>query len=216
MSGSRTLILEKIRSAVRGDAQTPVEEPKFSLERPPLSDTVRLTGEEAITHFIQMAQGAFASVDRIASKQAIPAAVLTYLKAQGLVEEIHLCQTAAFADLDWGPVAISSVAICPVMMASMTLATAGVLESGSIVMCSAADAPTTLNYLPDHHLVVLPCKRLMGTKEDVFTSILANGTMPRTVNFITGPSRTADIEQVIQLGAHGPRNLHILLVDEWD
>jgi L-lactate dehydrogenase complex protein LldG len=38
--------------------------------------------------------------------------------------------------------------------------------------------------------------------------------MPRTVNFITGPSRTGDIKQRIQLGAHGPRRLHIVLVDE--
>ena len=40
------------------------------------------------------------------------------------------------------------------------------------------------------------------------------GAMPRTVNFVTGPSRTGDIEQRIQLGAHGPRRLHVVLVDE--
>jgi L-lactate dehydrogenase complex protein LldG len=38
--------------------------------------------------------------------------------------------------------------------------------------------------------------------------------LPRTVNFITGPSRSADIGQKLQLGAHGPRRLHIILVGE--
>ncbi|MEI9915983.1 MAG: LUD domain-containing protein [Methylovirgula sp.] len=41
---------------------------------------------------------------------------------------------------------------------------------------------------------------------------MARGAMPRTVNFITGPSRSADIEQTLLLGAHGPRALHIIIV----
>jgi L-lactate dehydrogenase complex protein LldG len=40
--------------------------------------------------------------------------------------------------------------------------------------------------------------------------------MPRTVNWITGPSRTADIEQTLLLGAHGPQRLHILIVNDLD
>ena len=44
-------------------------------------------------------------------------------------------------------------------------------------------------------------------------STYGKGVMPRTVNFITGPSRSGDIEQTILLGAHGPRALHIVLVE---
>ncbi len=215
MSESRDQILETIRRAVRGDAETPIEAPVFARQQPGLDDSIKLSGEEAIEHFTKTAKAAFASVQRLSNRQAVPAAVLGYLQAQGLTAEIHLSPGNELSGLDWGTLQLCADAIRAEMSASLGVATAGVLESGSIVMCSSAEAPTTLNYLPDHHLVLLPCERLLGTKEDVFAAILREGGLPRTVNFITGPSRTADIEQVIQLGAHGPRNLHIMLIDEW-
>ena len=53
-----------------------------------------------------------------------------------------------------------------------------------------------------------------GTYEDGWDMVRAKGALSRAVNFITGPSRTGDIEQTIYLGAHGPRRLHILLVED--
>jgi L-lactate dehydrogenase complex protein LldG len=55
-----------------------------------------------------------------------------------------------------------------------------------------------------------------GSYEDAWDRLrrhVGDGVMPRTVNLITGPSRTGDIEQTIELGAHGPRRLHIILLD---
>ncbi|MEZ5579927.1 MAG: LUD domain-containing protein [Candidatus Competibacteraceae bacterium] len=64
--------------------------------------------------------------------------------------------------------------------------------------------PTTLNFLPDTHIVVLRADRIVGAYEDAWDLLRARGLgMPRTVNFITGPSRSADIEQTVQMGAHG-------------
>ncbi len=84
------------------------------------------------------------------------------------------------------------------------------------MLLSGPDHPSTLNFLPDTHIVVLASGRIVGTYEDGFALMRARGAMPRTLNFVTGPSRTADIEQTIQLGAHGPRRLHILVVDDPD
>jgi L-lactate dehydrogenase complex protein LldG len=92
---------------------------------------------------------------------------------------------------------------------------AGVAESGTAVMVSGPDNPSTLNFLPDNHVVVVAAKDLAGDYEEVFERIRAaygKGAMPRTVNFITGPSRSGDIEQTLLLGAHGPRRLHVLVV----
>ena len=85
-----------------------------------------------------------------------------------------------------------------------------------------ADSPSTLNFLPDTHVVVMPASRVVGPMEDAWAKLreanpdaaLSGESMPRTVNFITGPSRTGDIEQKILMGAHGPRRLHIVIVED--
>ncbi len=82
-------------------------------------------------------------------------------------------------------------------------------------MLSGSENPTTLNFLPDNHIVVLDAGDLVGDYESFWTALrgtLGKGVLPRTVNWITGPSRSADIEQTMFLGAHGPRRLHIVLI----
>ncbi|MGC2780786.1 MAG: LUD domain-containing protein, partial [Bradyrhizobium sp.] len=79
------------------------------------------------------------------------------------------------------------------------------------------DNPTTLNFLPDNHIVVLDAATLAGDYESVLArlrDVFGTGRMPRTINMITGPSRSADIEQTLILGAHGPRRLHVIVVGE--
>ena len=95
-------------------------------------------------------------------------------------------------------------------------ALAGVAANGTFMMASGPASPTTLNFLPETHMVVLRTADIAGCYEDAWDRLRAaqdGEPLPRTVNLITGPSRTADIEQTIQLGAHGPRRLCILLVD---
>src|SRR5690606_29190384 len=98
---------------------------------------------------------------------------------------------------------------------SVSYSFGAVAESGTLVMLSGADNPTTLNFLPDHHLVVVDEKDIAGDYETVWDQIrkrFGAKEMPRAVNWITGPSRSGDIEQTHLLGAHGPRSLHVLVV----
>ncbi len=215
MSEARHVILSKIRSAVRGKEPTPETAPEFNRPRPALPVSLQLKGEAAIEHYTAMAEAAFASVVRLPNRQAIVGAVADYLREQSLPMELQLSEDVILQGLDWQGIQALHDLRQADMPASLAVATAGILESGSVVMCSSPQSPTTLNYLPDHQIIVLPVSRLVGCKEDVFNHLLENGGLPRVVNFITGPSRTADIEQVIQLGAHGPRNLHILLLDHY-
>jgi len=99
-------------------------------------------------------------------------------------------------------------------VAAVTVAIAGVAESGTLVLTSDPQTPTTLNYLPDAALVVLREADMVGAYEDVWDQLRQQGGnfMPRNVNWVTGPSRTGDIEQTLLLGVHGPRTLHVLLV----
>jgi L-lactate dehydrogenase complex protein LldG len=98
---------------------------------------------------------------------------------------------------------------------AVSVAFAGVAESGTLALASGAENPTTLNFLPDNHFVIVATSDIVADYESVWRKLRAHygkGVMPRTVNFITGPSRSADIEQTLLLGAHGPRRLHILIV----
>lgn len=100
----------------------------------------------------------------------------------------------------------------------LSRAYAGVAETGTLVMVSGPTSPSTLNFLPDVHIVVIHTEDIVANYEQVWSKLRLEATpdapvMPRTVNWITGPSRTADIEQTLLLGAHGPRKLIILLID---
>jgi len=91
----------------------------------------------------------------------------------------------------------------------------GVAETGTLVLTSGQDNPTSLNFLPDNHIVVIEAKDIAGDYESIWPRLrekFGDGLMPRAVNLITGPSRSADIEQTLILGAHGPRRLHVILV----
>ena len=98
---------------------------------------------------------------------------------------------------------------------TVSAAFAGIAETGSLALVSGADNPTTLNFLPDNHIVLLPRDAILADYESAFAKLrgaYGKGGAPRTLNFITGPSRSADIEQTLLLGAHGPRRLHIVTV----
>jgi L-lactate dehydrogenase complex protein LldG len=98
---------------------------------------------------------------------------------------------------------------------SLCRAEAGIAESGTLVLVSGPQSPTTLNFLPETEIVVLSAEGVVGSMEEAWRMLrrrAAPGQMPRTVNFITGPSRSADIALKLQMGAHGPRRLHIILV----
>ena len=95
-------------------------------------------------------------------------------------------------------------------------------ETGTLVAFSGSSHPTTLNFVPDYHVVVLRYSQIVGAYEEVWDRLRKKNkqgrgfTMPRTINMITGPSRTADIALTIELGAHGPRSLHMILIDDED
>jgi L-lactate dehydrogenase complex protein LldG len=100
---------------------------------------------------------------------------------------------------------------------SLTPCHAAIAETGTLMLISGALTPTTLSFLPETHIVVVHRDQVVATYEDGWDRLRTTANaeaLPRAVNFITGPSRTADIEQHIELGAHGPRRLHIVLIED--
>ena len=95
----------------------------------------------------------------------------------------------------------------------ITGACCAIAETGTLVTLSGADTPPSVSLLPETHIAVLDASRIVRSMEDAWQIIRGgHATLPRAVNFISGPSRTADIEQTVTLGAHGPYRVHIVIV----
>ena len=88
---------------------------------------------------------------------------------------------------------------------------AAIADTGTLVLLSGPDNPTRLNFLPDYHLVFVRKDQIVANKKAIWEKLEKLGEMPRALNFISGPSRTADIEQTFQLGANGPRFLWLFV-----
>jgi L-lactate dehydrogenase complex protein LldG len=88
-----------------------------------------------------------------------------------------------------------------------------IAETGTLMLLSGPRTPAATSLLPETHVAVMRADRLVSTMEDAWRLLRAEpGTPPRAVNFVSGPSRTADIEQTLTLGAHGPYRVHVVLV----
>jgi L-lactate dehydrogenase complex protein LldG len=171
---------------------------------------------ERIDLFVAMAEEVQTTVARVASEADIPAEVARYLAAENLPAELVMAPDPALDRIPWDARPLLQLRrgrAEPGDAVSLSPCLAAVAETGTLMLVSGAETPTTLNFLPDTHIVVVRAGQVVASYEDGWDLLRSRGAMPRTVNFITGPSRTGDIEQRIQLGAHGPRRLHIVLVD---
>jgi L-lactate dehydrogenase complex protein LldG len=169
-----------------------------------------------VTLFAEMAEEVQTTVSRVGTLADVPGAVADWLAGQNLPAELVMSPDRLLDDVPWENRPLLHHRRGkpePTDLTGVTACFAGVAETGTLMLLSGPESPSTLNFLPDNHIAVLRASQVVGTYEDGFDRLRSNGAMPRTVNFITGPSRTADVEQKIQLGAHGPRRLHIVIVD---
>ena len=211
-SVARALGREAPDAALRAELERRLAEPAPNL----IPRRADLPHPQRVQLFIEMAREASATVAVLPAPAAVPEAVADYLRRENLPPELTIAPDPALEELPWAAWPLLSVRpgrATGSEQVSLTHAFAGIAETGTLMLRSGPDAPTTLNFLPDTNIVLIEAGRIVGAYEEAWALLRRAGAMPRTVNFITGPSRSADIEQTLQLGAHGPRRLHILLVD---
>ena len=174
--------------------------------------------QDRLDLFVRMVELAAGSVARVGALDDVPVEVADFLRRHNLPPAVRRGADPLLAGLPWeraGTLEMSTGRIDPAMLSSVSHAFAGVAETGTLVLTSGADNPTSLNFLPDNHIVVIDAKDVAGDYESIWPRLrekFGEGLMPRVVNLITGPSRSADIEQTLILGAHGPRRLHVIVV----
>ena len=167
--------------------------------------------------FVDYASKVDVTVDKVSSLDDVPGRVSDYLAKENLPAVLRVAPDPSLDLVPWDrrpTLTLSKGASDGTHEVGLTTAFAGIAETGTLMMKSGPAHPTTLNFLPDTHIVVLRSSQIVGSYEDAWDQLREGDTMPRTVNFITGPSRTGDIEQTIFLGAHGPRRMHIILIED--
>jgi L-lactate dehydrogenase complex protein LldG len=170
--------------------------------------------------FVANVEKEFGTVARLPDLAAVPGAVADYLAQQNLPSAFAMAPHPELRDIPWSerPLLVIREGRAE---ASDTVALqhgfAGIAETGTLMLPSAPERPTTLNLLAETALVLLRASRVVGPYEEAWDLLRAErgaGDMPRNVMLVTGVSRSADIEQTLELGAHGPRRLHVLLVED--
>ena len=204
---ARDRILARVRRATEG-----MDPPAPERLQPAIA---RTAGEAAVTRFVDQAQKVGTTVSRIASLSDLPAALAAELRNRNLPAAIRTGGDRTFSR-DWGAIERTTGPGRIDEPATLTRAEYGVAETGSLVFASGSENPVTLNFLGETHFGVIAAADIKGGLEDLWAAWRDRGLDPRTVNLITGPSRSGDIGQVLQMGAHGPVAVHVFVVDDME
>jgi L-lactate dehydrogenase complex protein LldG len=215
-TGARERILARIRKAQGRGASRPsraeLEAIDTYLSAHPRG-TLPQVEADVLARFRGRAESMQSTTEEVATEADVPAAVARYLKSSGV--PLAGCVWPRLAHLDWKAAGLSLEprAANGEDAVGVTGAFAAIAETGTLALAAGTDTPATASLLPETHIAVVSAGRIVAHMEDVFALAReAFGELPRAINFVSGPSRTADIDQTIVLGAHGPSRVHIVLV----
>jgi L-lactate dehydrogenase complex protein LldG len=165
-------------------------------------------------------EGQGATVLEVKNKSEIPAAIAGYLRSTNLPMRVRTGNDAVIKALDWASqpaLTHEEGRAVGTDEVGLSRVTAAVAETGTLVFASGADNPVTITFLPENHIAIVEETAVVGGFEGVWEKLrtrFGRGSMSRTVNFVSGPSRTADIGGQLVMGAHGPRRLCVIMVAE--
>jgi L-lactate dehydrogenase complex protein LldG len=219
---SRETVLSGIRRALR---RGPLPSDQAALLRARLVSHPRhliparslVSQPELVSLFIRHVEREFGTVVRVPDASAVPAAVADYLSQQNLPATFAMAPHPELEAMPWSERPMLQIRIGRAEdtdQVSVQHVFAAIAETGTLMLPSAPERPTTLNLLADTEIAVLRASRVVGPYEDAWDLLRQEGPMPRNVMLVTGPSRSADIEQALELGAHGPRQLHVILIED--
>lgn len=220
---ARALVLSRIRAAlgVTGmdrEREDAVEDRLRNHPRGTIPARARADHEALLELMTAMLESQGAEVTRGSTPEEAVRAIADDLGTHDLPSILPMGSDPVLAALPWDTAPDLRQRIGPAGphdRAALSRAVTAAAETGTLVLVSGADNPTTLAFLPETHFILVCAGDVVGSYEEAFDrlrAIYGEGNLPRSVNLISGPSRTADIEQTIVRGAHGPKRLHVVIL----
>lgn len=213
---------EEILSAIRARRVTPGSAgvlPASSAPAAPLGECwpeVRgpTTAGDELSHFVERAKAAAAHVNVLEGVHEIPSTIADMLRSRNLPAIVHLPPDPLIERLSWSNA--PGLSITSNMPGGDDVAVAiapyAIAETGTLVYPGSQTRPPSWHFRPGVEIALVTRDRICDNLEEVLKRITKYGALPPTINLVTGPSRTGDIEQTLELGAHGPKELIILIV----
>ena len=218
MNDSRELILGRIRERLgRSEANASAAGAAIDAALRACASGPRPPGgadsKSLLDAFRVRSEALASTVDEVAGLTDMPRAVAAYLAEHKLAPRA-VC-VPDLAGLDWAGagIGVEARAAVDADLVGITGCFRAIAETGTLMLCSGPATPATISLLPETHIAVVPASTILASMEEGWAAARAAfGQLPRAVNFISGPSRTGDIEQTIVRPAHGPKNMHVLII----
>lgn len=153
-------------------------------------------------------------VQFVDSDADVPRMIAELLRAHNLPAIVHVPPSASHLSWESAPGLTRKNSAPGSEDTAIAIAPYGVAETGTLAYFSGADSPACWHFRAGFEIAVVNGADIVTHMEDVIRALKSAGTVPSTVNFVTGPSRTGDIEQTMELGAHGPKSLAVLVIKE--
>lgn len=215
-------ILAQIRQnlKIEGDQADRLQRVKQRLQQHPRNTVPSRVPEQAkqqMSVFQEFCAENAMTIAEITSLDQVPQAVQDFLISHNQPAQIKATDEAFLQEIDWQQQPLLTVSHGACTKSDKTTISgclAAIAETGTIMVHSGSDFPMGAAFFPDNHIVVIKESQITGWYEQAWDQIREDypDLLPRQVTLVSGPSRTGDIEHKVQLGAHGPKKMHILLL----
>lgn len=208
---ARDEILQRAREALGGGEDQPATTPEARIRIPEVALEARI-------------ESLFRAVSGLAGKTFLagsPAEAREYVAAligggPAVASNAPLLQECGIADLAAVQTGFTDREAlreaCVSAAFGITSADYALADTGTLVMLSSAEEARMISLLPPVHIAVVPRGRILTGLDELLATVPRPGELTSSMVLITGPSRTADIEQILVRGVHGPGEIHVVVV----
>lgn len=174
------------------------------------------SNNELCDHFCRVLNAHNTITKTVSNIEDVPQVVSEYLTPLTQTATLYGGKQPNLSNLNWAEFNLSwsNKKFLDDGQVAFAVANYGVADTGTVVIMESEDNPTQNNFLAEHHIVLIKKSTIHPYSEDVWQHIQTNSNaLPRTINFISGPSSSADVGMKLEYGAHGPRSLLIIILD---